>query len=710
MSADYSRRLPPSSAAALSLPAGERRLVLPTRPVPLPEPPRAAQIPWVEQHHGDLREDEFHWLEYRDDPAVLRYLEAENEYSTLAMRHTEQLQEHLYHEMVGRTEESECSVPERLGPWRYYSRLEAGRQYALLCRRADREGAPEELLLDLNQLGDCSHLRVGASEVSPDHRYLAFAVDFSGDEAHTLCVRDLATGRLFAERIANTGTSLAWADDDTLFYVVVDEARRPWAAYRHRLGTDPRGDALVYAEPDDAFFLEVARSRDGGWVLVESASATTTEIRGLPAAAPSAAPRVLLPRTQGVEYAVAPHGDRLLILTNDSAENFRLVEAPLANPGREQWREILPHSEAVKLDAIDGFRGHLVVWEREAGLPEVRVVDLASGQHHRIELPEPAYAIYRGSNPDFDSTTLRFTYTSLVTPPTVVDYDLAGRGLTVRKRTTVPGYDRSRYRAERVAAEAPDGTLVPVSLVYRWPFPLDGSRPALLLGYGAYGACYEPGFQAHFLSLLDRGFVVAIAHVRGGEDLGRRWYEDGKLLRKRNTFTDFVAAAEHLIAEGYTSADRLAINGASAGGLMVGAVTNLRPDLFRAVVAEVPFLDVLNTMLDPSLPLTVIEYEEWGDPADPAAYDCMRTYSPYDNIERKPYPHMLLTGGLNDRRVAYWEPAKWTARLRARKTDDNRLLLRTNMDAGHAGASGRYDALREIAFKYAFVLDVLGGS
>ncbi len=707
MSADHSRRLPPSSAAALSLPAGERRALARTRPIPLPEPPRAAQVPWTERHHGDVRDDEFHWLEVRDDPAVLRYLEAENEYSALAMRHTEQLQEQLYRELVGRTEESDCSVPERLGHWLYYSRLEAGRQYPLLCRRADREAAPEELLLDLNQLGACSHLRVGASEVSPDHRYLAFAADFSGDEAHTLCVRDLATGRLFGERISNTGTSLAWADDDTLFYVAVDEARRPHAAYRHRLGTDPREDVLVYAEPDDAFFLEIGRSRDGGWILVESASATTSEIRGVPAALPAERPRVLLPRRQGVEYAVAPHGDRLFILTNDSAENFRLVEAPLANPGPEHWREILPHSDAVKLDAIDVFRGHLVVWERAAGLPEVRVVDLASGECHRIKLPEPAYAIYRGINPEFDTANLRFTYSSLVTPPTVVDYDLAGRELTVRKRTAVGGYDRSRYRAERLTAEAPDGTPVPVSLVYRWPFPLDGSRPALLLGYGAYGACYEAGFQSHFLSLLDRGFVIAIAHVRGGEDLGRRWYQEGKLLRKRNTFTDFIAAAEYLIAEGYTSADRLAINGASAGGLMVGAVTNLRPELFHAVIAEVPFHDVLNTMLDPSLPLTVIEYEEWGDPADPAAYAYMRTYSPYDNIERKAYPHMLVTGGLNDRRVAYWEPAKWTARLRARKTDDNRLLLRTNMDAGHAGPSGRYDALREIAFKYAFLLDVM---
>jgi oligopeptidase B len=707
MRVDHIRRLPPSAAAALSLPANQHRTLAPRLPLEL-EPPRAREISWADLRHGDLRPDEFRWLRHHDDPAVLEYLRAENEYAELAMRHTEPLQDQLYDELVGRIEEADRSVPEQLGPWLYYTRLEAGRQYPLLCRRAVRGRTPEELLLDLNQLGDCSHLRLGTNEVSPDHRYLAFTVDFAGDEAHTLFVRDLATGQLLAERIPSTGPAVAWADDHLLFYRAVDDARRPWAVFRHQLGTDPVADVLVYAEPDDAFFIDVSRSRSGEWVLLEIASATTTEIRALPAAEPLGDPRLLLRREQGIEYAVAPHGDRLFILTNHAAENFRVVEAPVADPSREHWREVLPHSDAVKLDGIDVFRSHLVVWEREEGLPRIRVLDLATGAQHRVELPEPAYAIYRGSNPDFDATTLRFTYASLVTPPTVVDYDLVAGVVTVRKRTPVHGYDPSRYRADRLTAPAPDGTRVPISLVYRWPFPLDGSRPALLIGYGAYGACYEAGFQSHFLSLLDRGFVVAIAHVRGGEDLGRRWYEEGKLLKKRNTFTDFIAAAEYLIAEGYTSADRLAINGASAGGLLMGAVTNLRPDLFRVVVAEVPFLDVVNTMLDPSLPLTVIEYEEWGNPSDPAAYDYMRSYSPYDNIERKAYPHMLVTGGLNDRRVAYWEPAKWTARLRARKTDGNRLLLRTNMGAGHAGASGRYDALREIAFKYAFVLDALG--
>jgi len=708
MQPDHLRRLPQSAAVALNLPAGERLATAPSRPIVLPDPPSAAQMEWVDMRHGDRREDEFHWLQNRSHPGVLQYLADENDYSALAMQHTEPLQERLYLELLGRTEETDQSVPERLGSCLYYQRLEAGRQYPLLCRKATSNGAPEQVILDLNQLGSCPHLRLGASEVSPDHRYLAFALDFSGDEAHTLFIRDLVTNRLLGERITSTANTLAWADEATLLYVVVDDARRPWAVFRHTVGADPAGDVMVYAERDEAFFVEVSRTRGGAWVLIESASGTSTEVRGIPTARPFDEPRVLLRREPGVEYVVAPHGDRLFILTNDSAENFRLVEAPLDNPEREQWREILPHSEAVKLDWIDAFQDHVVIWEREGGLPWVRVLDLPTWSQHRIEFPEPAYAINRGGNPELESKTLRFTFTSLVSPPTVADYDMAARVLTVRKQTTVAGYDPTRYRAERLTAEAPDGERVPISLVYRWPFPLDGSRPTLLLGYGAYGYCFEAGFQSHFLSLLDRGFVVAIAHVRGGEDLGRRWYREGKLSQKRNSFTDFIAAAEYLIAEGYTSADRLAINGASAGGLLVGAVTNLRPDLFRAVVAEVPFLDVVNTMLDPSLPLTVSEYEEWGDPRDPGAYAYLRGYSPYDNIERKAYPHMLVTGGLNDQRVAYWEPAKWTARLRARKTDKNRLLLRTNMGAGHAGASGRYDALREVAFKYAFILDVLG--
>jgi len=703
MSADRRRRLPSGSAAALSLPVPSRRA---PRSAAEPEPPRARPLPWFEERHQDVREDEFRWLHNRWDPAVLAYIEAENAYAAAAMAHTQPLQDRLYLELIGRTEEAGTSVPEPLDEWLYYTRVETGRQYPTHWRRRGPD-APEELLLDLNWLADGHpHLRLGASEPSPDHRYLAFAVDFTGDEAHTIFVRDLATGRLLPERIGGAAPSLAWADDGSLFYVVVDEARRPSVLLRHRLGTDPADDVQVYAEADEAFALDVARSRSRRWIFLESASGSTSEIRGIRTDRAEAEPAVLLPREAGVEYAIAHRGDRFYILTNRDAENFRVVEAPEAEP--RSWRELLGHRPAVKLDAIDAFRDHLVVWEREDGLPQVRVVDLATGAGHRIQLPEAAYTIHRAANPEFDTSVLRLAYASLVTPFTVAEYDMTTRAFAIRKRTPVRGYEPSRYRADRLTATALDGAGVPVSLVYRWPFPLDGSRPALVLGYGAYGASFDAAFSPHFLSLLDRGFVVAIAHVRGGEELGRRWYEDGRLLHKRNSFTDFIAAAEHLIAEGYTAADRLVINGASAGGLLMGAVTNLRPDLFHAVVAEVPFVDVLNTMLDPSLPLTVPEYEEWGNPAEPAAYGYMRSYSPYDNIEKKAYPHMLLTAGLNDPRVAFWEPAKWTARLRLRKTDRNRLLLRTNLGAGHAGASGRYDALREVAFKYAFILDVLG--
>jgi oligopeptidase B len=415
------------------------------------------------------------------------------------------------------------------------------------------------------------------------------------------------------------------------------------------------------------------------------------------------------PRAHGIEYTVTHHGDRFFITTNDTAPNFRLVQAPVATPGREHWSPVLPYRPQIKLDSTDAFREHLVVYEREQGLRQIRVLDLASGEEHLISFPEPVYAVRAHDNPEFDTTLLRLTYTSLVTPSSVVDYALAGRTWTVRKQTEVlGGYDPTLYRSERLFATAPDGTAVPISLVYRIPLQLDGQRPLLLNGYGAYGLSYDPTFSSNTLSLLDRGFVVAIAHVRGGEEMGRAWYEGGRLLNKRSSFTDFIAAAEYLIGKGYSSADRLVINGGSAGGLLMGAVTNMRPELFSAVLAEVPFVDVVNTMLDASLPLTVIEYDEWGNPNDRAAYEYIRSYSPYDNVEARRYPHMLVTAGLNDPRVAYWEPAKWTAKLRAKKTDDNRLLLRTNMGAGHGGPSGRYDHLREIAFKYAFVLDVLG--
>jgi oligopeptidase B len=670
----------------------------------------ARVVPRVETVHGDRRVDDYFWLRDRSDPAVMAYLEEENRYTASVMRRTEALQEQLYQEMRGRIKETDLSVPERVDEYFYYSRTETGGQYPILCRRRGEYGE-EEILLDQNPLAaGHGYFRLGASAVSPDHRLLAYSVDTSGAEEFALFIKNLATGELLAERIVNTSHGMAWANDSrTLFYIILDEAHRPCCLYRHMVGANPSEDVLAYFEPDASFFLDISRTRSRAYLLLDISSHSTSEVRFVSADRPDGPFRVVQPRVPGTEYTVSHHGDRFFITTNDAAPNFRLVQAPMATPGREHWSAVLPYRPEVKLDATDAFREHLVVYERASGLRQIRVLELGSGDEHLISFPEPVYTVRAHDNPEFDTTLLRFTYSSLVTPRSVVDYDLGRRTWTVRKRTEVlGGYDPSLYRSERLFATAPDGTPVPISLVYRLPLQLDGHRRLLLNGYGAYGLSYDPMFSTNALSLLDRGFVVAIAHVRGGEEMGRAWYEGGRLLNKRSSFTDFIAAAEYLIGAGYTSPGRLVINGGSAGGLLMGAVTNMRPELFRAVLAEVPFVDVVNTMLDASLPLTVIEYDEWGNPNDRAAYEYIRSYSPYDNVVAQHYPHMLVTAGLNDRRVAYWEPAKWTARLRARKTDENRLLLRTNMGAGHGGASGRYDYLREIAFKYAFVLDVLG--
>jgi oligopeptidase B len=674
-----------------------------------PEPPRARAIPSTNTVHGETRIDEYGWLRHRDDPEVIAYLEAENRYTREAMRHTEGLQELLYQEMRGRIKETDLSVPERLDAWLYYNRTEAGGQYPIFCRRLDREGVEEEVLLDQNLLAaGHDYFRMGGYEVSPDHRLIAYAVDTCGAEQFRVMVKDLETGTLLAEPIANCSPALAWANDSrTLFYIQLDDARRPCRLRRHRVGGTPAGDAEVYFEPDEAFFLDVGRTRSRRWLVLDIASHSTSEVRVLEADRPEGEFRTVEPRRQGVEYGLTHHGDRFYLVTNDEAPNFRLVSAPESSPGRAQWTPVLAYDPAVKLDSADAFRGHLVLWERAEGLRRIRVLDLATGGTHLVPFPEPVYTVWPHENPEFDTTVLRFGYTSMVTPASVIEYDLAARTWTVRKETPVLGYDRSGYRSERIFATAPDGARIPVSLAYRLPFAPDGSRPLLLNGYGAYGVCYDPGFSSNLLSLLDRGFVVAIAHVRGGEELGRAWYEAGKLLQKRNSFTDFIAAAEHLVGEGYAAPGRLAIGGGSAGGLLMGAVTNLRPDLFRAVLAEVPFVDVVNTMLDASLPLTVIEYDEWGNPNDPEYYEYIRSYSPYDNVQSRDYPNILVTAGLNDPRVAYWEPAKWTARLRARKTDTNLLLLKTNMGAGHGGASGRYDFLREVAFKWAFLMETM---
>jgi oligopeptidase B len=671
----------------------------------------ARVMPRVETVHGETRVDDYFWLRDRGDPEVIAYLEAENRYASAVMHHTEDLQERLYQEMRGRIKETDLSVPERIDDFFYYTRTEAGGQYPIFCRRRGSLDGLEEILLDQNPLAaGHSYFRVGASQVSPDHRLLAYLVDTSGSEEFTLFIKDLRTGELLPESIARTSLGIAWANNSrTLFYTVLDEARRPCRLYRHILGSNPLEDALVYFEPDASFFLDISRTRSRRHLILDISSHSTSEVWFASADHPEEPFRLVQPRLAGVEYTVTHHDDRFFITTNDAAPNFRLVQAPVENPSKGHWSPVLPYRPEVKLDSTDAFRHHLVVYEREAGLRRIRVLELVSGAEHLIPFPEPVYTFRTHANPEFDTTLLRFTYTSLVTPSSVVDYDLAQHSWIVRKQTEVRGgYNSGRYRSERLFATAPDGVQVPISLVYRLPLDRDGSRPLHLSGYGAYGLSYDPVFSSNTLSLLDRGFVVGIAHVRGGEELGRSWYEAGRLLQKRSSFTDFIAAAEHLVVGGYTSPDRMVISGGSAGGLLIGAVTNLRPDLFRAVLAEVPFVDVVNTMLDPSLPLTVIEYDEWGNPNDPAAYSYIRSYSPYDNVEAKEYPHILVTAGLNDPRVAYWEPAKWTAKLRAKKTDGNRLLLRTNMGAGHGGASGRYDFLRETAFKYAFILDALG--
>jgi oligopeptidase B len=709
----------PARVVSSVLPATDRLLEISELETPIVtvesglRPPVAHVHPRVSTVHGEIRVDDYFWLRDRSDPRVIAHLEAENSYTTTAMRHTEGLQERLYQEMRGRIKEADVSAPEQLDQYYYYSRTEAGAQYPVLCRKQQSLDAEEETLLDQNPLAAAhSYFRVGATAVSPDHRLLAYCVDTSGAEEFTLYIKDLTTGALLGEAVSNTSLGVAWANDSrTLFYTVLDGARRPCRLYRHIVGSSPSTDRLIYFESDESFFLDVNRTRSRKFLLLDIASHSTSEVRFLDADHPEGDFQLVEPRAPGIEYSVVHHGSHFFITTNDGTSDFRLAQAPVESPGKSNWSPALPCRAGVKLDGADAFSSHLALYEREAGLPQIRILDLSSGEDYLITFPEPAYTVRAHRNPQFNTSLLRFTYTSLVTPSSVVDYDMATRSWTVRKQTEVlGGYDKSRYRSERIFATAPDGQRVPISLVYRAPLHLDATRPLLLNGYGAYGLSYDPVFSSNTLSLLDRGFVVGIAHVRGGEEMGRKWYEDGKLRQKRNTFTDFIACAEHLLDQGYTAPDRMAINGGSAGGLLMGAVTNMRPDLFRVVIAEVPFVDVVNTMLDASLPLTVIEYDEWGNPNDPAAYSYIRSYSPYDNLERKDYPSILVTAGLNDPRVAYWEPAKWTARLRVLKTDDHRLLLRTNMGAGHGGPSGRFDFLREIAFKYAFMLDVLGVS
>jgi oligopeptidase B len=700
-----------------------------------PVPPTADRRPLVRTHHGDAFTDHYAWLRDKEDPDVLAHLEAENRYTEARTAHLGELADAVFGEIKARTQETDLSVPSYAShrggsAYWYYSRTVEGSEYPIFCRvPAPDRGTPpdltqeiegEQVLLDGNvEATGHEFFAVGALSVSEDGRLLAYSVDTTGGERFTLQIRDLATGAALGDAIDDTAYGVAWAGSSHLFYTRADEAWRPYVVLRHRLGTDPADDVEVLTEPDERFWVGVDTSRDDRWVVIGLGSKLTSEYHLLPTDEPESAPRLVAPRREGVEYDVEPAGDRLLIVHNDGgAEDFTLAQAPLDATGPDQWETVLPHQPGVRLLGVSAYAGHVVVSLRRAGLTGLHVLprdaagDLDPGAD--IAFEEPLHVVEAPGESEYDTPTIRVSYASMLTPDSVYDYTLATGELTLLKRTAVLDdptsgpYAPDRYVQERAWATADDGTRVPLSIVRRADVALDGRAPALLYGYGSYELSVDPGFSLARLSLLDRGVVYAIAHVRGGGELGRRWYEDGKTLTKRHTFTDFIAAADHLLEHGYTSSDRLAARGASAGGLLMGAVANLAPDKFRAIHAGVPFVDALSTILDPELPLTVMEWEEWGDPLhDPEVYAYMKGYTPYENVAPRPYPSILATTSLNDTRVYYVEPAKWVAALRHTTTngEDRPILLKTEMTAGHGGASGRYQSWRETAFEYAWILD-----
>ena len=674
----------------------------------VPVPPVAKKIPKVEELHGDVRTDNYFWLREKANPEVISYLEAENAYTEAMTKNLEGLRKRIYDEILGHIKQTDLSVPYKLGEFWYYTRMEEGKQYSIYCRKKGTLEAPEQVTLDLNALA-AGHkfLGLGLYEVTDDGNLLAYSLDTTGFRQYQLSFKDLRTGALLPDSIGQVN-SAAWASDNkTLFYVKEDAAKRPYRLYRHVLGKTE--DALLYEERDELYRVGVDRTSDKKFILFQTASAITDEAHLLRSDDPNGTFRVLYPREVGHEYNVDHREGVFYIRTNKGAKNFRLVTVPDSDPEISGWNELLPHRPGVKLESVLLFRGFDVFVERENALVRFVVSDLASGKKKEVAFPEPVYSAGPGANPEFDTKMFRYSYQSFTTPSSVYDFDMEAGTSTLLKQTEVLGdFDPRRYVSERVYAKAPDGAMVPLSLVYKAGSKLDGKNPLLLYGYGSYGMSQSASFSIPRLSLLDRGVVFALAHIRGGGDLGEEWRDNGKMLKKKNTFTDFIACAEHLIKQHYTSPQRLAIQGGSAGGLLIGAVINMRPDLFKVAHLAVPFVDVINTMLDESLPLTVGEFLEWGNPKKKEEYEYLKTYCPYTNIVAKEYPVMLITTSLNDSQVMYWEPAKYTAKMRATRTDKIPLLLKTNMGAGHGGASGRYDAFKEQAFNFAFILSQLG--
>ena len=673
------------------------------------QPPLAKKVAHVTQIHGYTLKDDYFWLREKSNPEVIKYLEAENAYTEEVMKPTKALRETLYKEMLGHIKQTDLSVPYRIGEYYYYSRTEEGKQYPYQCRKKGGMQAPEEILLDLNKLAEGhTFLALGAFNVSNDGNLLAYSTDTNGYRQYALHVKDLRTGKTLSENIERTG-SVVWANDNrTLFYTTEDAvSKRSDKFWRHVVGAD-KSD-LIYDEKDELFDIGAGRSLDKKMIFLASFAKTSREFRYLPADNPTGEFKVILPREAGHEYEVDHYNGLFYITTNKDAKNFRIVTAPVSDPSEKNWKPFIAHNPNIKIDGLSTFVNHLVVSEKEGGLNYLRVIDMRTKQSHRITTDESDYALFVGANPEFNTTTLRFNYQSMVTPPSVYDYDMNTRQRKLLKQQEVlGGYDAKNYEAKRIWAVARDGVKVPISLVYKKGAKMDGSAPMLLYAYGSYGASMAPTFSSNRLALLDRGVIYALAYIRGGGELGEDWREQGRMMKKLNTFYDFIDCADYLEKNHYTSRDKMVIQGGSAGGLLMGAVINMRPDLFKAVVAQVPFVDVMNTMLDASLPLTTSEYIEWGNLNEKPAFDYMIKYSPYDNIRSQNYPAALVHVSLNDSQVPYWEGTKFVAKLRVTKTDNNPLLLKANMGAGHGGSSGRYDALRETAFTYSFMLWQMG--
>ncbi len=678
-----------------------------------PEPPIAVKKPKELEKFGDVRTDNYYWLRERENPEVISYLEAENEYTKSMMSHTESLQETLFNEIKSRIKEDDTSVPYKKDDYYYYSRFEEGKDYPIYCRKQGTLDSDEEIMLDVNTLAEGhEYYSVSSWEVSSEQNILAFTEDIHGRRINTLKFKDLDSGEYLPDEIRDVTANIAWANDNkTIFYTKQDPVTLRWyQVYRHTLGTSPDEDDLVFEETDNTFGCGVFKTKSKKYMMISSNQTLSTEYRYLDADNPSGLFRVIQTRERDHEYQVDHFGDYFYIRTNWDAENFRLMRTRVNRTQKRYWSEVIPHRSDVLFNGIEIFRNHLVVNERKEGLVQIRIKPWSGGDEHYLEFEEPAYYAYGSVNLDFDTPLFRYAYTSLTTPSSIYDYDMNTREKTMLKQDEVlGGYDPGLYQIERISADTRDGTKVPVSLVYRKDMKTaDGSNPLWLYGYGSYGYSMEATFNSPRISMLDRGFIYAIAHIRGGSEMGRYWYEDGKLLKKKNTFTDFIDCGEYLIKEGYTVSEKLFASGGSAGGLLIGAVINMRPDLFHGVIASVPWVDVITTMLDETIPLTTSEYDEWGNPNDREYYDYMLSYSPYDQVEAKEYPNMLVLTSLYDSQVQYFEPAKWVAKLRELKTDRNLLLLETKMEGGHGGASGRYKRYRDEAFRFAFLLDLAG--